>query len=456
MNSKNLLIITTLLLFVSSFISISTANAQLVINEVDYDQAGTDASEFVEIKNVSGAPVDLTGYSVELVNGNGGAIYNTITLPSVSLAAGDYFVVCANATTVANCDLDDGPDTNFIQNGAPDAVGLRDGASALIDAVSYEGDTASPYTEGSGVGLVDNSSVDTFGLSRIPDGTDTDQNNVDFDFCAITPGEANSCTVVDDPPTVTGTTPIDGATGVAVNSNIDITFSEDVTVVDPWFDINCGSSGAHTAVVTGGPQTFSLDPDADFTLSETCTVNVVAAQVADQDGTADNMDSDYQFSFDTNPVALAELVINEIDYDQAGTDTAEFVEILNKGATPVDLAGHSLVLVNGNGNAPYKTINLPSFVLPPGEYYVVCGNASNVYNCDLDVSPDSNLVQNGSPDGVTLYAGTSILDTVSYEGDLNAPYTETSGSGLADSSSALYLGISRTPNGTDTDVNNVD
>jgi predicted extracellular nuclease len=432
--------------------------AQLVINEVDYDQAGTDAAEFVEIKNVSSAPVDLAGYSLELVNGTGGgaAIYNTIALPSVSLAAGSYFVVCANAATVANCDLDDGPDTNFIQNGAPDAVGLRDGSAALIDAVSYEGNTGSPYTEGSGDGLVDNSSVDAFGLSRFPDGTDTNQNNVDFDFCSITPGEANSCSAVDDAPTVTSTTPIDGSTGVAVNTNIDITFSEDVTVVDPWFDINCVSSGVHTASVSGGPQTFSLDPDADFTLSESCSVTIIATQIADQDGTVDNMDADYQFSFDTNPVALAELVINEIDYDQASTDTAEFVEILNKGATPVDLAGHSLVLVNGNGNTPYKTINLPSFVLPPGDYYVVCGNASNVYNCDLDVSPDSNLIQNGSPDGVTLYAGTSILDTVSYEGDLDAPYTETSGSGLEDSSSALYLGISRTPNGVDTDVNNVD
>ena len=126
--------------------------AQLVINEIDYDQPGADASEFVEIKNVSGGPVDLTGYSVELVNGTGGgaAIYNTIALPSVSLAAGAYFVVCANAATVVNCDLDDSPNTNFIQNGDPDAVGLRDGADALIDAVSYEGDTGAPYTEGSG------------------------------------------------------------------------------------------------------------------------------------------------------------------------------------------------------------------------------------------------------------------------------------------------------------------
>ena len=273
--------------------------AQLVINEVDYDQTSTDTAEFVEIKNVSGAAVDLTGYNLVLVNGSGGnaVVYDTIALPAISLAAGDYFVVCANAATVANCDLDDGPDTNFIQNGSPDAIGLLNAAATLIDALSYEGDTLAPYTEGSGVGLVDNSAVDASGLSRFPDGTDTNQNNVDFDFCAITPGAANNCDAVDDAPTVTGTSPFDGSTGVAVNTNIDITFSEDVTVTDPWFDINCSNSGTHTAQVSGGPQTFTLDPDADFSLSESCDVVVMATQVADQDGSADNMTADYPVQF---------------------------------------------------------------------------------------------------------------------------------------------------------------
>lgn len=166
------------------------ADPVVVINEIDYDQPGTDAAEFVELKNTGSAPVSLDGVSLQFVNGNGGAIYNTIDLPAVSLAAGDYFVVCANAATVANCDLDDSPDTNFIQNGAPDAVALSfDGA--LVDVVSYEGDTASPYTEGSGVGLED---AGDGSISRCPDGDDTDVNNVDLAFTGtISPGAANGC-----------------------------------------------------------------------------------------------------------------------------------------------------------------------------------------------------------------------------------------------------------------------
>jgi len=41
------------------------------------------------------------------------------------------------------------------------------------------------------------------------------------------------------------------------------------------------------------------------------------------------------------------LVINEVDYDQPGTDLAEFVEIYNSGASPVSLQDISLVLPNG-------------------------------------------------------------------------------------------------------------
>ena len=72
---------------------------ELVINEIDYDQPSTDTAEFLEIKNVGANAASLNGVSVEFINGTGGgaASYRTTPLPDVSLAAGDYFVVCANA-----------------------------------------------------------------------------------------------------------------------------------------------------------------------------------------------------------------------------------------------------------------------------------------------------------------------------------------------------------------------
>jgi predicted extracellular nuclease len=191
----------------------AAGSTTLVINEIDYDQPSIDTAEFLELKNISAAPIDLDAYSVELVNGTGGGatIYQTIDLPSSSLAPGDFYVVCANTATVANCDLDVSPDTNLIQNGAPDAVGLRlDGT--LVDAVSYEGDSGAPYREGSGTGL-DDTAVGAESISRCPDGVDSDQNNVDFARVPITPGAANNCATL--PPPQFGTCG-DGATRIHV------------------------------------------------------------------------------------------------------------------------------------------------------------------------------------------------------------------------------------------------
>ncbi len=164
---------------------------KLVINEVDYDQPGTDMAEFIELKNNDTLPVNLSNYEVELVNGSTGALYKTIALPSVNLAPGDYFVICGNSINTPNCDMQVSPSSNLIQNGAPDAVGLKFNGTTVIDAVSYEGNTIAPYTETSGVGLEDISSNPDMGISRIPDGQDSDVNNVDFSYTCITPGLHN-------------------------------------------------------------------------------------------------------------------------------------------------------------------------------------------------------------------------------------------------------------------------
>jgi predicted extracellular nuclease len=165
------------------------AQAQtLVINEVDYDQPSTDTAEFVEIKNVGAAAVDLSAYELVMVNGNNNLPYQTIALPAVSLAPGDYFVVCANAGNTPSCDLDVSPNENLIQNGAPDAVAIVQGGT-VIDALSYEG-AVPGFVEGSGA-TADTGGADHLGLSRLPDGADTDDNSLDFSVRCITPGAEN-------------------------------------------------------------------------------------------------------------------------------------------------------------------------------------------------------------------------------------------------------------------------
>ena len=169
----------------------------LVINEIDYDQPGTDRAEFIELKNVGAADVNLDGVAVELINGSNDTVYNTIDLPATTLAAGDYFVICGDPFNTPNCDLDASPDSNLIQNGAPDAAALLFG-STIIDAVSYEGDVLS-VVEMSGAGLADSGSIPFVSIARFPDGVDTDQNNVDLSQRCTTPGAANSADTTDCP-----------------------------------------------------------------------------------------------------------------------------------------------------------------------------------------------------------------------------------------------------------------
>jgi predicted extracellular nuclease len=107
--------------------------------------------------------------------------------------------------------------------------------------------------------------------------------------------------VGDAAPAVTATSPLAGATSVAVSSNVSVTFSEPVNVTGNWYSISCATSGAHTAGVSGGPTVFTLDPSADFASSESCTVTVFAANVSDQDtdDPPDQMGANFVFSFTT-------------------------------------------------------------------------------------------------------------------------------------------------------------
>jgi len=91
-----------------------------------------------------------------------------------------------------------------------------------------------------------------------------------------------TASAMDQPPAVTSTFPGDGAADVAVDANLSVTFDEPVDVSGGWYDITC-PSGSRTAVVSGGPLTYTLDPVTDFDNDETCRFTVFRQNVTDQD-----------------------------------------------------------------------------------------------------------------------------------------------------------------------------
>ena len=113
------------------------------------------------------------------------------------------------------------------------------------------------------------------------------------------------------------------------------------------------------------------------------------------------------------------LQITELDYDQPSTDSREFIEIKNAGATRTTLAGLQLELINGNNNEVYRTLNLgdAGHSLDPGTYIVV-GSAEVVLSLPLGIPvielPNSTI-QNG-PDGVRLTFQGALVDEVGYDG----------------------------------------
>ena len=154
-----------------------TSNAAVIINEIDYDQPGTDTAEFIELFNSGTSAVSLDNYVVELINGSNASSYRTIDLSGFNIDSNGYFVMCGDASQVTNCDFSFTTTNSWFQNGAPDAVGLYEN-SVLLDSLSYEGDLP-PLTEGTILSIGDNN-TDITSISRIPNGLDSNDNFSDF------------------------------------------------------------------------------------------------------------------------------------------------------------------------------------------------------------------------------------------------------------------------------------
>jgi hypothetical protein len=169
-------------------------------------------------------------------------------------------------------------------------------------------------------------------------------------------------------------------------------------------------------------------------------------------------------------LAGAHLVINELDYDNVGTDTAEFIEVYNPTGATISLAGKALVLVNGTGNTPYLAIALDAAgALAPGQYLVVCTAAVSpapgaaVLGFDGTLTPGvlGDRIQNGAPDGVALVdtAAGTLLDALSYEGSITATtiagltgtVSLVEGTPAAAQDANAAGSLARLPNGVDTD-----
>ena len=92
------------------------------INEIHYDNSGSDTNEGIEIAGP--ANTDLQAYTISLYNGSNGTVYNTVNLSGLIDDEGNGYGTLWFPIT-------------GLQNGAPDGIALDNGT--LIQFLSYEG-----------------------------------------------------------------------------------------------------------------------------------------------------------------------------------------------------------------------------------------------------------------------------------------------------------------------------
>jgi len=109
-----------------ALLAMSSASADVFINEFHYDNNGTDSNEKVEV--IAPAGTNLSGWKVVLYNGSNGAQYATLNLSgSIANQCGGHGTAVVTAGS-----------TGF-QNGAPDGLALINASGAVVQLLSYEG-----------------------------------------------------------------------------------------------------------------------------------------------------------------------------------------------------------------------------------------------------------------------------------------------------------------------------
>src|SRR6266498_1973396 len=352
----------------------------IVISQV-YGGGGNSGApfrnDFVELFNRGTTTVSLAGWSMQYASATGTGNFggNPIALLSGSLATGQYYLIqleSGGTNGIALPAYDATASTNM--SGTAGKVALVNTTTGLacnggstpcssaqlaqiVDLVGYGN---ANFFEGSGAAPTLSNTTAAF---RASSGC-IDTNNNAADFTADVPAPRNTASPlhpcpVDIAPTVSSTYPNDGSTNVPIDTSLTVTFSEPVNVSDSWYTLTCSVSGPHSAVVSGGPTTFTLSPTTNFVSDEHCTLTIAADNVSDQDvnDPPDRMMDNFVVDF--SPVDVCVLSYTPIYAIQGSGEAAAITGLVTtqgvivgdyEGPSPA-LRGFYLQDLTGDGDA---------------------------------------------------------------------------------------------------------
>ena len=355
----------------------ATAMPDVRISEIHYDNDGTDQGERIEISGPAG--MSLTGWSVVLYNGNGGAPYDTVTLTDSLLSS----ACVPRGVLVLSFP------SNGIQNGSPDGLALVDATNQVVEFLSYEGAFTAVGGVADGmtstdIGVSEAGSED-LGQSLKRDGNGVWSGPDAHDFGACNDADATP------PGPITSVTVTPSTTVVFLNGTRQFTAQA--------FDADKRQVRSATFTWTSNaPSVAEVSATGLVTARALGEATITATSENDVAGTASLR------VVDAPPPGSVK--ISELHYDNASADAGEAVEV--EGPAGLDLSGWRIVLYNGSGGASYGTLTL-SGVIPD-----LCDGRGVI-------SVAATGIQNGSPDGLALVDGSgTVLEFLSYEGTFKA------------------------------------
>ncbi len=234
----------------------------------------------------------------------------------------------------------------------------------------------------------------------------------------------------------------------------------DCSVADDYCDDSGASAVCETCIDTC---TTAGDTQCSGDVIDTCTADVDGCLdwVAGTDCATAVADEVCAVLEDVATCALPTLTINELVYDDPGSDDNQFVELhYNLGA--LDLTGYTLVHYDGSSGGDIWAIDLSTYSIAADGLFVI--GSANIAEADLLFTDagESDAPLTRGPDGVVLYldyglATQTVIDAIAYEGLGNLPVEAIEGAaseGTDDGDDATSIG--RFPDGEDTDDNSID
>ena len=354
----------------------------IVISQVYGGGGNTGATythDFVELFNRGTADVSLEGWSIQYASATGSGNFGSTTsqlteiLPPTTLRPGQYLLIQESSTAAVGAPLP----TPDVIDGSPILMSGTAGKVALVNTTTplgCNGSTAQPCSAAALATIVDlvgygganffegsgSAPAPSNTLSDVrDDGGCVDTDNNAADFSTATPGPRNTATIDpcggDAAPAVASSAPGDGASNVAANATLSVTFSESVTLADSTILLSCDDTGVPVIVQSGPATTFELVYTPPLPDGGSCviTVNDTGVSDVDTEDPPENMLADVSIDFTvvaSDPCAGDYTPIPEIQgtgtvspYAGGPSDTTEGVVTALfpnlRGFTILDLAG---------------------------------------------------------------------------------------------------------------------